>query len=181
MDEERLMSLDPSSTRTGYCIMDRSSERILEAGILSGKRRALPEIRIAAMANDLMILLDRWQPGTVILETTSGRVNRHRHKGTGQGLATLGLAIGRLWGQVECWKHALRFEDRDRARVVLIRENRWIAGRTKQERQRAVALAYAEYDPTKDAGADVSDSITMAWWWIREQKLRVVRLAEDLE
>lgn len=168
------MSLDPSSTRSGYCFMDHSSERILEGGILSGKKRAVPEIRIASMSSDLMCLLDRWKPGTVIIETTSGKLNRHRHKASGQGLGVLGLAIGRLWGQVECWKHTLPLEDRTQMRIVLIRENKWIAGRTKQERQQAVALACPKYDPTKDVGADVSDSISMAWFFIREQKLRAV-------
>lgn len=173
MNKDLLISIDPSSTRTGYCVMDHS-ERIKEAGILSGKRRAEPETRIAAMAKDLMVLLNRWQPGTAVIEITSGKVNKRRHFGRGAGLSILGLSIGRLWGQIEAWRLTLPIEDRNRLRVVLIRENRWIEKRTKTARQQAVALTYPGYDPTEDSGADVSDAISLATWYLRENKIRAV-------
>ena len=167
------MSLDPSSTRSGYCIMNRS-ERILEAGILSGKKQASPEIRIAVMAKDLMDLLHHWQPGAVIIESTSGKVNRRRHFGRGAGLSILGLSIGRLWGQVEAWKLTFAPEEQSQLRIVLVRENKWIAGRSKKARQQAVALAYPEYDSSKDSGADASDAISLALWYLQELRIKAI-------
>ena len=174
MRNNLIFSLDPSSTRSGFCVMDQD-EKIREAGIISYKQRAVSEIRIAAMAADLMVLLAQWQPGTVIIEITSGKVNKSRHKGGGQGLATLGMAIGRLWGAAEAWKSTLPIGERNRVRIILVRDSRWICGRTKQVRQDAVSLACQKYDADRDRGADVSDSISMAWWFIREQKIRAAQ------
>lgn len=98
-------------------------------------------------------------------------MNKRRHKGGGQGLATLGLAIGRLWGAVEAWKHTLPVGERSRVQVMLIRDQHWIGGRTKRARQEAVAMAYKSYDASRDKGGDVSDSVAMAWWFLREQKI----------
>ena len=174
MNDDLILSLDPSSQRTGYCFMDYT-ERIHEAGLLSAKKQMLPEIRIASMADDLLMLLNRWQPVTIIIETSSGKVNSRRHGGKGSGLAILGIAIGRLWGQVELWKSTLPVEDRMMVNSILIKENRWIAGRSKAERQQVIALTYPQYDASKDRGFDTSDAASFAQWFIRERRVRLAQ------
>jgi len=151
------------------------AERIHESGLLSAQNRMPAEIRIASMADDLLTLLNRWQPVTIIIETSSGKVNPRRHGGGGSGLAVLGIAIGRLWGQAELWKSTMAIEDRMIVSVILIRENRWIAGRSKAERQQVIALTYPQYDASKDLGFDMSDAASFAQWFIRERRLRLAQ------
>jgi len=177
MNDDLILSLDPSSQKTGYCFMDYA-ERIHEAGLLSAKNRMPAEIRIASMADDLLILLNHWQPEITVIETSSGKINPRRHGGKGSGIAILGIAIGRLWGQVELWKSTLAIEDRMIVSVILIRENRWIAGRSKAERQQAIALSYSQYDMSKDRGFDTSDAVSLAQWFIRERRLRLAQYTE---
>ena len=174
MSSELLLSLDPSSTASGYCVMT-NDERIVDAGVLRVKRRAVAQVRIEVMAADLMTLLDKARPGLIIIETTSGYVNSHRHKGGGRGLAILGLAIGRLWGQAELWRHTLPLEGRSDVEVCLVEENRWIAGRTKKNRQQEVQALYPSYDPEADRGFDCSDAICLALWFLSERRLQALQ------
>jgi len=81
-----ILSIDPSSTQTGWALLDRE-ERLFQAGILTpDKQRSEPQFRIAAMCRDLRQLLDEIEPAVILIEITSGKVGHNRHGGSGAGL-----------------------------------------------------------------------------------------------
>jgi len=165
-----ILSLDPGSVRSGYAVME-PPEKLLEAGLLlPDKRTAASEFRIASMCRDLWGLLNKWQPGTVVIEWVSGKVNPRRHKGGGQGLQVHGAATGALWETAEQWRR-----EHTESEVVLVPENTWTHGVPKVDRQVAVADLFPAYSIDQDCGADVADGIGLALWYLREQKLELAK------
>ncbi len=169
-----ILSLDPSSTRSGWAVM-QPPERLLQAGLLlPEKTKAASEARIETMCRDLRELLEESQPAVVVIEWTSGKVNVKRHKGEGAGLAVHGAATGALWREIEGWKRSLSADRRGRTLITLVRENEWTRGVSKQDRQATVAASFSAYDPSQDPGADIADAIALAGWFQREQMTKML-------
>lgn len=162
-----VLSIDPGSKRTGWAVLTQR-EQLLQAGVLTGDKTTDPaEFRIAAMCRGLRELLEEWQPGTVLIEWSSGHVGRRRHNGGGAGLAVYGIAIGALWQVAVVW--STLGEPRERqARVRCIEENLWTNRVPKEDRVAAVAQRFREYRIEDDPGGDVADAIGLGLWWIRE-------------
>ena len=100
--KDLIFSLDPGSKKTGWALM-RAPERLIRAGLLLPDKQKNPsELRIAAMCRSLWDLLNHWQPRDIVIEWTSGKVQR-RHKGGGAGLAVHGAATGAIWREVVAW------------------------------------------------------------------------------
>ena len=98
-----ILAMDPSSTKTGWALLDRS-EHLLQGGILTpDKIRSEPQFRISAMCRDLRQLLGELDPETILIEITSGKVGRNRHGGSGAGLGVYGMAVGAIWQAAEEW------------------------------------------------------------------------------
>ena len=172
-----MFSLDPGSQRSGWAVMG-PEQKLIEAGLLLPSRtRDDAAERIRAMKQDLLMLLDQYQPDVIVMEWTSGKVVRSRHGGGGAGLPIYGVAVGALWQVCEQW--AGRCLAENPCQVVLIPENEWTAGRPKfgpSKRGRSgpsrvdiIAGMFKEYDREKDPGGDVADAIGLNLYYQRQQ------------
>jgi len=174
--DDIVFSLDPGSIRTGWAVM-QFPEQLIEAGlILPDKVRAESEFRIAAMCRDLRQLLNKWQPETIVIEWTSGKVGRRRHKGGGAGLAIYGISIGALWQTCEAWRCSLPIEQQLDVKILLIRENVWTNSILKSDRAAAVASLFPEYKVEQDTGGDIADALGLGLWYLRERKVRLAAM-----
>lgn len=156
------LSLDPSSTRTGYAAWD--VDRMIEAGTLRPDRtRDDVFVRIGAMVRELRGLVDGGDCGkveVVVMEVPSGRVGRGARAGATGHLAIYGIAVGAFWST--CVAMGLE--------VVKTTERDWTRGVPARRRQALVSASVRGYDAKADAGADVSDAIGIGDWWIRERR-----------
>lgn len=151
----RLISFDPSSTRTGYAIFDGPSV-ILEAGYLSADRKLDAISRIHVMCAEAVDLLVNNVPDRAVLEITSGKVGR-RHRGAGAGLAVYGMAVGAMsWAL-----RSMLGED-----LEYVPENAWTRGVPKRIRTERMACLFPEHREAfaKDTGGDVADAIGLGVW-----------------
>ena len=110
MADPLVLSLDPSSQRTGWAVLDYQ-ERLHAAGPLTPRPgvTTAPE-RIGEMVRDLPLLLGQFRPAAVAIEWPSGHGHRRRHQGGGAGLAVYGAAVGACWWQVTLWAATARPE-----------------------------------------------------------------------
>jgi hypothetical protein len=165
-----VLSIDPGSKRTGWAVLTQR-EQLLQAGLLTGDKTTDPaKFRIAAMCWGLCELLDEWQPGTVLIEWSSGHVGRRRHKGGGAGLAVYGIAIGALWQVAVAWSTSGESRERQ-VRVRCIEENLWTNRVPKEDRVATIAQRFREYHSEDDPGGDVADAIGLGLWWTKQQSL----------
>jgi hypothetical protein len=172
--ERTILSLDPSSTATGWALLDLAG-RIVQGGIIkSDKLRNEPQFRIKSMAEEFRQLLNEFGPGIVIIEITSGKVGLNRHKGSGSGLSIYGMAVGYLWAVTDCWLRQLPAEQQGQTQIVPIRENLWCRGISKADRIAAVACEFPEYNPADDPGGDLADAVSLGQWYLKEHRARLV-------
>lgn len=161
-----LLSIDPSSTRSGYAVLDVRgwlSVSVIEAGYLKPVRASHPPLmRIRAMADDLDELVALHSPAACTIEQTTGKVGKKRHKGGGAGLSIYGEAIGYLLARLD----ALMTADR----VWPINENVWTHGVSKDDRVALLAARYPAYAAHMgmDKGGDVADAIGLGEFWAME-------------
>jgi hypothetical protein len=168
INAERILSLDPSSTLTGWASMHRSAQ-LLEAGLLRpDSRRDASWDRVCSLSDSLWELLEEVRPGVILVEWTRGKVGKHRHHGVGAGLAVYGCGVG---GQGMIARQWVRAHPGVRIEAVL--ENDWTRGISKSDRTAAIIASYPAYaaQASEDVGGDVADAIGLAAWWIRESGL----------
>jgi len=152
----------------------RAPEQLIRAGLLlPDNKKASSEVRIGDMCKSLWTLLNYWQPGTILIEWTSGKVGK-RHGGRGAGLAVHGAATGALWREVLAWLRWQPPENQLKTKVILIRENTWTRQIPKADRIAAIAATYPEYSSDEDKGGDIADAIGLNVWYQREQAVRLV-------
>jgi len=171
-----ILSVDPSSTRTGWALLSQG-ERLLQGGILTpDKVRSDPQFRIAAMCRDLRQLLDEIEPETILIEITSGKVAGHKRNAMkGAGLGVYGMAVGAIWQAAEAWLRSRPPEQKNETEIVLIKENDWTRGIPKSDRIAGVASRFPEYSSEQDPGGDLADAIGLAIWYLTEHRARLVR------
>jgi len=173
-----IFSLDPGSKKTGWALM-RPPEQLVKAGLLLPDKQTAPsEFRIDAMCRSLWTLLNYWQPKTIIIEWTSGKVGKKRHHGGGAGLAVHGAATGALYRECVAWLRWQPPQNQLETTISLIKENEWCRSVSKRDRAAAVAATFREYKPEQDSGGDIADAIGISIFYMREQR---VRLAESLK
>jgi len=173
-----VFAIDPGSKKTGWAVMG-AREKLIQAGLLLPDKQSIaPEFRIHRMCEDLRNLLDELQPAVIVVEWTSGKVGRKRHRGQGAGLAIYGIAVGSLWREVLAWRRALPAEQQLKVKVELVLENTWTRGIPKRKRIDAVNAAFPQYDPELDRGGDVADAIGLACFYQRECLLRAAELVK---
>lgn len=144
----RILSLDPSSSITGYAVIDGS--KVVDAGTLRpNKTRDDSNQRIRVMVAEVAGLVKEHKPDWIVIEDTSGKAQK-RHGGGGAGLSIYGKAIG--WFACECEKLMP-------GKVKMILENEWTRGVSKKTRQSRVASLVKGYDAANDKGADTADAI----------------------
>jgi len=159
----RLLSLDPSLTATGYALLGRNHEGklvVADAGIIRPEKAKAPtQFRVDAICGQVREVIREHSPSTVIVECpTHKQHTRQAHKLSGLP----------LWGMLSGAVYATCREMSGAPLCVDMVSNEWTRGTTKLARQRQIAAIVNSYHPTLDRGADVSDAIAMALWWLDE-------------
>jgi len=175
MNDKLILSIDPGSVRTGWALM-KPPEQLIKAGLLLPDKQTAPsEFRIDAMCRSLWTLLNYWQPKTIIIEWTSGKVGKKRHHGGGAGLAVHGAATGALYRECVAWLRWQPPQNQLETKVQVVRENVWTRQVPKADRQAAIAQMFPAYSIKEDPGGDIADAIGLAIWYQREQTVRLVK------
>ena len=165
-----ILSLDPSSTRTGCAVMDFNGE-LIEMFFIKPKKADKAVDRILTQCNDILTGLDKRIFGDltrIVIEGTTGKVNKNRNKGQGAGMAIYGMAVGAMWMTCCCWSLA----NPHGCIVTLVAENDWTRGIPKKQRAINMSLIYPQYKPINDPGLDIGDAIGLGRWWLDEQKIK---------
>jgi len=155
-----LVSIDPGSKVCGYAVFkfDHYEAKLIEPGLLKAKATLNPYQRIEILLDDIEELLKTIRADVVVIESTTGKVGKKRHKGGGAGLSIYGVAIGAIWRTV---LH-LGYE------VVLIKENEWTGNIPKDKRIKAIALIYGGWLLKRDPGGDAADAIGLGRYYLSE-------------
>lgn len=158
-----ILSIDPSSTRTGYAVL--KGARLEEAGVLTGERTRDPALdRTIAIGVEVMKLVIDWNPTTVLIEMPGSGPGTGSRRGASSSLIAYGVACGYIYGRLWCVKRELSFD------LVPVQVNAWTAGWAKKDRQAAVMAMFPAYRAEADRGLDCSDAIALAWWHVLGQK-----------
>lgn len=160
------MGIDPSSTRTGYALVEYPG-RVASAGYVAGSnRKQVPLQRISLMCLELRHLIEEEAPTEIVIEMSSGHVGA-RHLGGGAGLATYGMAVGAVW------QACMRAAELVGAKLDMVPENMWTGGISKSQRQASLRLECEAYAAVQggDCGADVADAIGLAMWWMTNRAM----------
>jgi len=176
----RSFAIDPGLTTTGWSVMEDGHVWV-DAGLLKPQpRTGAVGVRIDSLCEQLYRLLDDWKPVDVVIEVTSGHVNKGRHKGAGAGLGIYGMAVGELHRQCKWWA-SLHSHGQCYPQVHRIEENLWTARRPKMESRNGkvsrVDLArglFGQYDPAQDPGGDLADALMLNCWFQSQRKLQIL-------
>ena len=163
MEAMKLLSLDPSSTMTGYAIMDEKAN-LVEAGLIK-PRKAGDELwtRILTMSKSLITLIKEIEPTHCIVEVPIGKHRRLPAAMSGS-LVKYGCAVGSLYLAAHLF-----------CPHVYPVSTLWTGGKAKVRRAGAVAFRFPTYDPDKDKGLDMADAIGMGVWWLDQQAGRYAK------
>jgi hypothetical protein len=163
-----IVSLDPSSTCTGYAVMETAHPvpRMIEAGRFRGKSKSSPEARVLAMRGDLLALLEEARPQVVLVEMPLEK-QHSRTEGKRSGMAVWAGAAWAIWMAAYDWAEARNLEEDGipGRRVVPVSNTEWTRGMSKQARRALVLATYPNIDLTADTGGDTSDAIAMLLRW----------------
>jgi hypothetical protein len=177
MTAHPILAIDPSTTLTGWALLDGGAH-LLEAGFLRPDKTRDPSMaRVSAMIDGLEELIERRQPRAVIVEVPSGKAGTGSRRGASSSLAIYGFGAGRLF---EAARELLHYQHAKRHHtdgVFAINERTWTRGyregnRTlsKAARQQLIAAIYPTYAAStataRDTGGDVADAIGLGRWWI---------------
>jgi hypothetical protein len=162
-----VLGLDPSSTRTGYAILQGIARLdLLDAGYLRPNKTRDPLLeRVRAMRADLGRILfpdpaegeAGFEIGAVCIEIPATQAPIT----TRSGQANYGLAVGVLLADVWDWAEGLV----GARHVLAVKADDWTHARPKAQRQKVIGQLYpqvARYLETKDTGGDVADAIGLA-------------------
>lgn len=181
----RILSLDPSSTCTGWAVLDDlSAAGLIDGGLIKpGSSKyidpgapeadrpdlaawyATPELRssrrMIATLNDIGPLLGEYQPDRVVVEVPSGKAGSGSKRGAKGSLTTYGMAAGAVWAY--CLS-------RLPGKVAAVNERMWTIGqKNKQGRAyRHECLYPGKYRSELDKGLDLSDAIGLGRWYLTQ-------------
>lgn len=162
-----ILALDPSTTRTGYAIMYRSTA-LVEGGLFTPERTKDPAIeRANAMCDDLVELLNETEFEAIVVEVPTAEAH-HKKDRRGNGLTTYGIGVGMIVRTILASGQA--------DKLVAVDPATWTGRDAKSERAEFVALAYANYREAKhqDTGLDLADAIGLGLWYIEDCKRKAV-------
>lgn len=166
-EDRTAMFVDPGSRESGWCIARPYGDAgvsIIDAGTLNylPEHGDNPYLRVADMLRALDALMQVHLPDDYVVEVTSGKVNRKRHKGGGAGLATFGMAVGALWTFGRMWRPP---DGAKRPVVVPVSENLWKGGFGKLKSVLVTKRNFKKYAPQEDPEFNVADAVALAVWY----------------
>ncbi len=179
LNKKTLLAIDPSSKRTGLANMDYDG-RLIEAWAVKPTSTDDPYDRALSQCDEIDELLDSGKIknlGCIVVEGTSGKINKKRHKGQGAGMSVFGMAAGAIWMSCHRWARYKFITHIDLAlpcpiEVVVILENEWTNGVEKKQRAANMAMVYPQYRPENDPGFDIGDAIGLGRWYIDRERIR---------
>jgi len=160
----RVLAFDPSSTATGWAIMDSDGGlEPVSVGVIRRPETWNPWFRIRCINYDVIRLLDRIGGGVdrIVVEipgTSQAAKGRQAYGLPGPYAAAVGMVLAESW-RVGC-------------PVVTIASDYWTAGRgrgswgVKKERRLATLATLSSYDPGNDPGGDMGDAIMLGNWYL---------------
>mgnify|MGYP007100106880 CR=1 FL=1 len=173
MSNQRLIAIDPSSTRIGWALFDGT---LVDAGFTRPGRTKDGYIeRVRSMVDDLCGIVERHEPNVAVIEVPSGKAARGSRPGMAGTQAIYGLAVGAVW-------QSMLLVVPSNARgghgvVETTTEREWTRSVPKAARARTLPLEYPQLDWSADGGLDMADAIGIGLWWIGQQPLRAARAA----
>lgn len=163
-----LLAIDPSSTRTGLAVMDYDGN-LIEAFAAEPKSTDSADKRIITQCGDVYDLLAATDLDCIVIEGTSGKINKKRHKGSGAGMSVYGMAVGAIWMTCYWWVFNDFYSSID---VIIIPENDWTNGVEKKQRAANMAMVYPQYKPENDPGLDIGDAIGLGRWYVDRERIK---------
>ncbi len=153
-----LLSLDPSSTATGWARFD-GLDLVAGDRLRPADRNARAVERILSLSEQLERLIVSCAPDEIVIEVPGRRPGTGARAGASNSLATYGLAVG-VQLQV-CWQCST-------AAVTAVEPAEWTKGRSKRRRQLALAVRNQKYRMLLggDRGGDIADAIELGFWWL---------------
>lgn len=166
----KLLSLDPSTTRTGYAVLTKHDRgpHLIESGVLephvaNRKKKLVPAlVRVADMCEDLDSLVREHGITCAVVETASpspfATKSDQKRKAN---LLTYAMGVGMI----------LRETQRilGRGLVWEVSAGKWARGK-KQDRARRVAMIFPSYVIAQDPDFDAADAIGLGMWWMHDQR-----------
>lgn len=161
---EIVLALDPSITCTGYVLMNQDGDNLIAGGLIKPKHRHERMKKITCICDCVEKLIREYNPDVAVVEVTTGKVNRARHKGGGAGLAVYGMCVGAVWQKLVSIKTI---------KTVTVYENDWTPGKGGKVRRRldCSVMFPGLYDYTKDPGGDMADAIMIGQWYFAKRNI----------
>lgn len=167
----RTVSIDPSSSCSGVAYFEDEKLVRVESVKYNAELQKidLPDAsgvpsetyhKYKTLTDKIIKNITDFKPNHVVIEITSGKVNKGRHFGGGSGLSKYGMFIGFLWGRLL----ELGFCVHD------VLENDWTRSSSKESRQLVARQLFKAVYTSKDTGMDESDAIMLGLWWIKKFK-----------
>ena len=161
----KIITIDPSSTLTGYAVFDDG--KLADAGLYKPSKSGLDAgQRVSDMLDDFTAMLGQGAHDAAIIEMPLTKQYTKDPKKK-SGFAVWAGAAWAFWATARAWPGCRTFP---------VSNTVWTRGKSKAERQRIAAIMHKGYDPAKDKGKDVSDAIMLGHYWLNQQKkMEIVR------
>ena len=133
MTSPLLLAVDPSSTCTGWALLD-SDDALIAWGTIRPPARLDPWERIDLMADAIADRIDLHQPDHAVIEAPSGKVAARTARYGGAGIAIYGEAVGVIRERIR----------RCGVPVDRVTEREWSNGVPKAKRATLIGLRFDE-------------------------------------
>ena len=156
----RVLAIDPSSTCTGWAVLDGLNPAdLIDGGLIRPDRGASSLLRIQETVDDVLHLLPEYQPDRLVIEIPSGKAGTGSKRGAKSALAIYGLAVGAVWQGCRA-----AFS----GPVAAVDERTWIHA-SKERRALAIEAYYpGRYRMSTDKGLDLADAIGLGRWYLQQ-------------
>lgn len=180
----KILGIDPSSTRTGWAVLDETG-KLTDAGYITGRTHSPAPDRVIEMVSGVGQVITSAVPGglaQIVVELPGARVHRN-NAGHGHGLPVYGLAAGAVWMACHLIANRLANAELTNITVEYAIETEWTRRIPKSRRRREIAALHREYRviETRDGGGDISDAIGLCLWRLGVlRKTAALRRAKDV-
>lgn len=163
----RVMTIDPSLTRTGVAIWDAGETHPIDLVALTGRRGDDAVRRIDQIVAGIEGFITLWRVCSAVIEISSGRPGKGSEGGATGHLALYGMAVGEI--RRAC---LVRLGP---ARVVEVDERTWTAGRKLPARAALARMVAPALAAMKDPGGDIGEAVALGHWWQGQVQVQYLR------
>jgi Holliday junction resolvasome RuvABC endonuclease subunit len=153
-----LLSLDVSSTASGYAIFGNGADDLGPFGVIKPRGRWDAVERIKLIVDAIVTVLATHHPASVVMEFSAGKTAGRLDKAS--GLAVLGQAQGAVWEAIRSRGYG----------VSTVPENEWTKRVKKEKRAEEIVAHFSEYRDYfaegRDSGFDAADAIGLGRWFL---------------